>query len=155
MNRRINKYELEEELKKALHNRKQEDSRFFFYDDFLSIEYDVNSDWVYSNWKGYQTESSIQEGYRKLHDALKTFRCSKILNDNTNVLGMWTSVSTWMDTSWLPMMRQAGLKYFAWVYPRSLISRESRNESIRSNNIDNVVQIFEDIETARQWLESK
>ena len=151
----FNKYQLQQELKKALHNRKQDNAKYLFFEDFLTIEYNDQSDWIYSDWKGYQTESSIKEGCEKLYDALKTFRCSKILNDNTNVVGIWTPASAWMGGIWLPKMREVGLKYFAWVYSQSAMSRVSTDESIRSTDVPGVVQTFEDMESAKRWLSGK
>jgi len=151
----FNKYQLQEELKKALHNRKQDNARYFFYDDFLTIEYNDQSDWIYSDWKGYQTESSVKDGCEKLYNAVKAFYCSKILNDNTNVIGIWTPASAWVGGTWLPRMKEAGLKYFAWVYSPSALSRLSTDESIRNTDVPDMVQTFEDIKSARRWLSGK
>ncbi len=151
----LNKYQLQEELKKALHNRKQDNGRFLFYEDFLTIEYDEKSDWIYSNWKGYQTEYSVKLGYEKLYNTLTSIHCPKVLNDNTNVLGGWTPASTWVGDTWLPRMKEAGLRYFAWVCSHGTTGRVSMDEFIRGTNEPGIVQTFEDIESARRWLNSK
>lgn len=151
----FNKYQLQEELKKALHNRKQENGKYFFYEDFLTIEYSDQSNWIYSDWRGHQTERSVKEGCEKLYDALIAFHCSKILNDNTNVAGIWMPAFAWVGGIWLPRVKDAGLKYFAWVYSHSAISRVLADESIRSTDVPDIVQTFESIESARKWLSSK
>ncbi len=148
----LNKYQLQEELKKALYNRKQNNGKFLFYEDFLTIEYDEQADVVYSNWKGYQTEKSVQEGYQKLQDALWTLHCSKILSDTTNMLGVWPSANSWVEGPWLTGMKQAGLRYFAWVYSNGAIPKESTDGSEINTNVSDIVQTFDDIQIARKWL---
>ena len=151
----FNKYQLQQELKKELHNRKRDSSRYYFYDDFITIEYMDQLDCIYADWRGYQTESSVKEGCEKLYEGIKLFNCTKILNDNSNVVGIWTPVSAWVGGTWLPRMKTAGLKFFAWVYSPTSMSRFSTDESIRNTEVPEIVQTFEDIETARDWLRSK
>jgi hypothetical protein len=151
----FNKYQLQEELKKALHNRKQESGKYILYEDFITIEYNEQFSWIYADWKGYQTEHSVKEGCEKMLEALKAFYCSKVLNDNTNVVGIWTPASAWVGANWLPRMKEAGLRYFAWVYSQSAMSRVSADESLRSTDVPDIVKTFDDIESARQWLISK
>ena len=64
--KQFNKYELEEELKKALHNRKQDHRKYLFYEDNIAIEYDDQHSWIYADWKGYQTENSVKDGCEKI-----------------------------------------------------------------------------------------
>lgn len=148
----INKYQLEEELKKELHNRKQDHGKYIFYEDFVTIEYIDQFHWLYADWRGYQTEHSIMTGCEKMLEALKAYQCSKVLNDNTNVVGIWTPASAWVGGNWLPRMKDAGLEYFAWIYSPSAMSRVSTDESIKNTQLTDVVKTFEEIEEARKWL---
>ena len=151
----FNKYQLQEELKKELHNRKQGGGKYLFYEDYITIEYNDQYDWIYADWKGYQTENSVKNGCEKVLESLKAFHCSKVLNDNTRVIGIWTPASVWVGSNWLPRMKDAGLKYFAWIYSQSVMSRVSTDESIRNTDIPDIVQTFEDIGMAKKWLRGK
>lgn len=151
----FNKYQLQQELKKALHNRKQDNGKYLFYEDYISIEYNDQYDWIYSDWKGYQTENSIMAGCEKLLEACQTFNCSKLLNDNTNVVGIWTPASAWVGNNWIPRVMNAGVKYFAWVYSSSAMSRVSTDESIKNASEPQFIHVFEDIEAAKKWLTNK
>ncbi|MBC7829544.1 MAG: hypothetical protein H7122_17500 [Chitinophagaceae bacterium] len=148
----FNKYQLQEELKKALHSRNQENSKYFFYQDFVTIEYNDQCEWLYADWKGYQTEYSVKEGCEKMLEASKLFNCSKILNDNTNTVGIWTPAFKWMGTNWLPSMAEAGVKFFALVYSSSDMSRLSAGGVVGATGSSNIVQTFENLESAETWL---
>ena len=71
----FNKYQLQEELKNELHNRKHDNGKYFYYQDYISIEYIDQFSWLYADWKGYQTEQSVMSGCEKLLEALKTYHC--------------------------------------------------------------------------------
>ena len=118
----------------------------------IFIGYDAENGWLYVDWKGYQTEHSIMTGCEKILEALKAYHCSKVLNDNTNVVGIWTPASAWVGSNWLPRLKEAGLKYFAWVYSPSAMSRVSTDEAMKNTDVPDIVQTFEDAEAARRWL---
>jgi hypothetical protein len=151
----FNKYKLQQELKKELHNRKQENGKYFFYEDYITIEYDDQADSLYADWKGYQTEQSIRAGCEKLLEACAVYHCSRILNDNTNVIGIWTPASAWVGNNWLSRIKGAGVKYVAWVYSSSNMSRVSADESIKHTTEPELIHMFEDVETAKEWLKEK
>lgn len=144
------KIEILRELQKELENRKPVKS--FFNEDYLSIEFDQKQGFIYSNWKGYQTESSVKNGCEKLLEALHYFHCFKILNDNTNVVGIWTPASPWVGKNWLPRMLDNGLKAFAWVYSPAMLSQVSTDEALKHAPSTEEVKTFRDIYSAIQWL---
>jgi hypothetical protein len=155
--RNINKYQLQQELKKELHNRKQDSGKYFFYDDYITIEYNDQFDFIYADWRGYQTEHSVMAGCEKILEACQAFHCPKVLSDSTNVAGIWPAASAWVST-----IRKAGVKHFAWVYSSGNMSSVSTDESIRNGdestrNADghDLIKTFDDVETAKAWLKEK
>ena len=146
----LNKYQLQAELKKELHNRR-EDDRYVFYDDYLSIEYLEQFNWLHADWKGHQTEQSVTIGCEKILEASKTHHCFKVLNDNTNTVGIWTPGPALVG-DWFGRLRKSGLRYFAWVAPPGAMSRTSADESSRRTEDHEIVKIFDEIEDARKWL---
>jgi len=48
-------------------------------------------------------------------------------------------------------MFQAGLRYFAWVYARSLLNQLSTDKFLSLMDVD-FIRIFYDIEKAEAWL---
>jgi hypothetical protein len=84
-------------------------------------------------------------------ELLKQTGVSKVLNDNTHVIGTWQGAATWVGTDWLPRMRAAGLRHFAWVQSSSEPSRKSANQSLFDAEADGVL-LFNEVPSAAVWL---
>ena len=148
----MNKLEVYKELQKELDDRKKKQR--FYTEDFITIDYDQQQHWLYADWIGYQTEGSVMAGCEKMLEALVQFKVTRILNDNTRVLGIWTPAAVWVGADWFPRMKAAGLKHFAWVYSPSILSQVSTNESIKSTPLPDIINTFYNIEEAREWLKA-
>ena len=94
------------------------------------------------------------DGLRKMLEALQMFGLSKVLNDNTHVIGIWTPAAAWVGNNWMPRMKAAGLKHFAWIYSPSRLSQVSTNESIQHTMLPDFIQTFYTIEEGQSWLQS-
>ncbi len=121
-------------------------------DSHLAISYDHLQEWLYADWQGEQTLSSVQQGGHDLLHFLTQQRCHKVLNDNRNVTGMWSEAAEWAGKEWFPTMMDAGLQYFAWVYSPNVYSRLSTDLTLQFARGNVVVATFDDLETARAWL---
>ena len=91
-------------------------------------------------------------GCEKILEALPMFRCSKVLNDNSNVVGIWTPSAAWVAEDWFPRMLIAGLKKFAWIYSPSAFSQISTNEVLRLLKGNKVIKTFDNVPAGMQWL---
>ena len=98
---------------------------------------------------------SVQRGGMAMLDLLKKNKVSKVLNDNTHVLGSWSEAADWAGKEWFPMMEHAGLKHFAWIYSPSMFSRLAANKSVDTAIGNVVTQFFTDVPTAGEWLDLK
>ncbi|HZG26473.1 MAG TPA: hypothetical protein VEZ17_17920 [Chitinophagaceae bacterium] len=150
----LNKIEIYKELQRELDERKQKAERIYFTESYISIELDKANNCLYVDWKGYQTEQSVMTGCEKMLEALLHFGLSKVLNDNTNVVGIWTPAAKWVGENWFPRMKSAGLQQFAWVYSPSRLSQISTDESLKTTPTPDIIQTFYTIEEARSWLNS-
>ena len=151
----IDKIEVYNELQKELQERKQNQIKPFHVEDFIAIEYDPENSWIYCDWKGYQTQHSVKTGCEKILEAVVLFQCNKILNDNTNVVGIWTPAANWVGSNWLPRIQAAGVVYFAWVYSSSALSRVSTDEALKNAPTSDFIRTFFDITAAKSWLSSQ
>jgi hypothetical protein len=124
-----------------------------FEEKFLTLEFDNNNNWIYANWKGYQTVEGIKAGCNKMLEIVKTKGCEKILNDNTKVLGTFTATSEWAADYWFPQLINAGLKSFAWVYSPDVFGKFSIQKTIELSK-DSPIQTFGNINEAKNWLNS-
>lgn len=120
--------------------------------DNILIEFDHEEGWLYVNWCGYQNYDTVMEGCEKVLELLLQIGCTKVLNDNTNVEGIWSGASKWMGQDWLVRMQAAGLKCFAWVYSPSAFSRLSADKTLRYTEDLSFIKTFDDIEAASDWL---
>ncbi|MBC7391308.1 MAG: hypothetical protein H7329_19060 [Opitutaceae bacterium] len=126
----------------------------FFKEDYIIIEYDSVNNWISVDWKGYQTEISVKTGANKILEALIQYKCQKVLNDNTNVVGIWSPAAKWGGTVWVPQMINAGCKYFAWIYSPSALSQFSTKETLKNAPTNDAFKTFFNINEAKQWLQS-
>lgn len=112
--------------------------------------------WLYVNWTGYQTIGSVQWGCEAILAAMVAHRCYWVLNDNTNVVGIWNGASAWVARDWFPRMSKAGLHGFAWVYSPTRFSQISTDETLSHLQPELVnVQVFPGVAEAETWLRER
>jgi PAS domain S-box-containing protein len=129
------------------------DNQTFYKGNFIEMKYVSEKQWMDVNWLGYQNYDSVKKGCLIMLDLLKKNNCSKVLNDNTYVMGNWSEAADWGGQYWFPAMQEAGLKHFAWIYSHSTFSRMSAHKSIDITMGKVTAQFFTDIDEARNWLE--
>ncbi|MCC3156734.1 hypothetical protein LJ737_05760 [Hymenobacter sp. 15J16-1T3B] len=122
-----------------------------FASAYLTIAYDYANDWLYANWTGEQDYDSVHAGCLHMLEVLKQERCHKVLNDNREVTSMWSEAAEWGGTVWFPLMADAGLEYFAWVYSPNHYSRLS-TDLMLSHTTRPLVLAFNDAAIAQAWL---
>ncbi|WP_034256589.1 hypothetical protein [Adhaeribacter aquaticus] len=120
---------------------------------FIEISYDTEGKWIYANWLGFNTVRTVKEGCEDILQALKQYSSDRVLNDNTHVQGIWSGASEWVAVDWFPRMRDAGMKWFGWVYSPSVFSQLSTDKTLNHTN-EGFVKTFYDYEHAAQWLRS-
>lgn len=147
------KLHIYKELQEQLEARKRK--KRLFTEDYVTIDHDVANEWLHVDWIGYQTEATVKEGCTRMLEDLKDLKLSKVLNDNTKVLGIWTPAAHWVGAVWFPQMKEAGLKHFSWIYSPSHLSQFSTNESIRESPVPDIIQTFHSTEEAQKWLKSQ
>ncbi len=137
----------------AIHPTVKSDT--FYEDESITISYREEYGRIDTDWKGFQTLESVKRGCLLMLDMLKKNKCTKVLNDNTNVLGTWSEAADWVGGEWFAMMEEAGLKYFAWVFSHSSFSQLSARKSVDIMTGNVVTQFFTDIEAAANWINEK
>lgn len=125
-----------------------------FAENFLEISFDPNADVLYCNWKGYQSVASVRAGCEAMLKFSSEKKLVKILNDNTNVLGIWRSAADWMATDWFPRMKNAGMQAFAWVYSSSRLSQISTDDTLAMIDPGLYgIKLFYEKAEAQAWLD--
>lgn len=127
-------------------------NEILYRESYIVIEYNDHDNWLYVNWRGYINFDTVKAGCEKILQLMKETKCYRILNDNSNVEGIWSGASIWVGQDWFPRMRAAGLECFAWVYSASTLSRLSMDKSIRNTADKTCIKTFENVVAAEDWL---
>jgi len=126
-----------------------------YQDEYLSISCNTKNAWMEVNWKGHQSVESVQNGGLQMIEVLKASGLKKVLNDNREVLGNWSEASEWAGKVWFPLMIEAGLEHFAWVFSPSIFAQLAAQKSFDSSDGKANVRFFHDITEASQWLDAQ
>ena len=118
----------------------------------LTISYDYANEWLQLDWHGNLDDESVMEGALKLLELLKQERCTKVLNDNTHITGLWADAAKWGSDVFLPMLHEAGCRYFSWVYSPERYSQLSAELVVQRTTSGIVIMTFRDLHTAAEWL---
>ena len=127
----------------------------YYKDESITIAYNNSKKRLEVDWKGYQNFDSVYKGGMLMLEMMKKTKCHKIVNDNRHVLGTWSDAADWGREKWFPMMEEAGLKYFAWVYSKSAFSQLSAQKTVDVTLGGVVAQFFTDIKMAQKWIDEK
>jgi PAS domain S-box-containing protein len=128
------------------------DAKTFYKANYLELYYNPSQQWIEANWLGYQNLESVQKGCLVMLNMLQKNNCSKVLNDNTHVMGNWSEASDWGAEFWFPAMQKAGLTHFAWIYSPSTFSRMAAHKSVDVLLGSITAQFFTDKQAAIAWL---
>lgn len=123
-----------------------------YRNDHLTISCNDTEEWMEVNWTGYQNFESVQNGGLQMIKVLKSSGLKKVLNDNREVLGNWSEASDWAGKVWFPLMIEAGLQDFAWVFSPSIFAQLAAQKSVDVSDGKANVRFFHDMEEAKRWL---
>ena len=113
------------------------------------ISRDPETNILFCTWIGPQNEKVLRQTGAKMRELFIEHRCTKILNDNTQVVGTWDHSTQWAAKEWFPAMIGIGLKKFAWVLATDVYAQVSAYRV--SPGLD-IVKNFISTEEAVKWL---
>jgi hypothetical protein len=119
----------------------------------LTISYDYAHDWLYLDWHGALDDDSVMAGALKLLELLKQEKCSKVLNDNTHITGLWADAAKWGSDVFFPMLYEAGCRHFFWVYSPERFSQLSAQLAVEHTTAGITIMTFKSFDTASEWLQ--
>jgi anti-sigma regulatory factor (Ser/Thr protein kinase) len=124
----------------------------FYKDKTITVTYNEAAERLDVDWTGFQDLDSVKAGGMRMLRMLKHNKVSRVLNDNTHVIGNWSEASDWAAQEWFPMMEAAGLRYFAWIYSPSAFARLAAEKSADVSIGNVIVQFFTDYHDAERWI---
>lgn len=119
---------------------------------YLTIEFDKSDSWIYNNWLGVLPTEKVIQGCQATIDFLRENPCTKMLNDNRQVVGSWSAANDWIAQHWAPQVLALGLKRFAHVVSPGIFGQASASEMVTRVGTQLEMRLFQDILLAKTWL---
>ena len=126
--------------------------------DNIEIIYDSDRRILFCNWRGPQTRQLIVSSgavILEVFTQLQKNGCNRVLNDNTNKTGPWYDSVPFAVNEWFPLMIQAGLKHFAWVFSHDFFTELTAKQILPQIKTVRIVKPFSSREKALTWLVSQ
>ena len=122
----------------------------------IDISLDSDTRILHANWKGYQSLNTGIQGCSHLLDQMVRHKAFQILNDNTEVRGLWMGAAEWAAREWFPRMNESGMQRFAWVYSPAKFSQISVDTAMALLEPEEFgVKVFHDKAHALDWLKQR
>jgi len=122
---------------------------------YLIAERDRENGWIYARWIGPQTLGTVMEGGLAYVDMLREEPCRRLLNDHTELEGLFTRANDWVAQVWTPLIIQAGLRYFAQVLSRDVFAQISMENLHHRIGDKFEMRLFNNLPAAREWLKEQ
>ena len=123
-------------------------------DSYLTVSYDVTQRWLYADWHGHVDSEDVMTGALKMLSLLRREQCTKVLNNNARLVGIWADAAIWGADELLPQLYDAGCRRFAWVYSPESYSRLSAELIVERTTAGIILKTFDDLATAQSWLKA-
>ncbi len=118
----------------------------------FKLRYVEDGAYLYVDWIGFHNMDTVKDGCMEIYKAVEQYKVTKVVNDNTNVLGSWSDAAEWVGEVWFPKVEHAGLKYFAWIYAPAAFSKMSANKSVEKTNSRVKIRLFTELQLGIQWI---
>lgn len=115
----------------------------------IIIGRDPETNILICTWIGPQNEKLLKQAGAKMQELFIEYKCTKILNDNSHVVGTWNHSTHWAANEWFPQMIELGLKKFAWVLAIDVYAQIS---AYRVSPGIEIAKNFISKEDAMKWL---
>lgn len=122
---------------------------------YCSIQLDPVHRWLYATWQGFVPTKDAERGAEAYLSALRHFPSPCLLNDNSRLSGPWFDSTGWLEHIWAPAAAALGLRYVAHVTPPHLLGVTADVAARRPFGNQFELQIFDDLNQARDWLRSQ
>lgn len=118
----------------------------------LDIYYDSLNDWLFADWLGELTLSTVQTACLELAQYLLRRPYTRILNSNAQVTNTQWDIANWLAQEFLPSLQLAGVEKLAWVCSPNLRGRNMVHAVI--NQLPQLRHaLFDELDEAVSWLQ--
>lgn len=127
-----------------------------YSDPSIEISLDSNSNILHVSWRGYQSLNTATQGCARILEMMTRHKAFRVFNDNSEARGLWMGAAEWAAREWFPMMKEAGMERFAWVYSPTKFSQISADTAVAMMDAElHGVRLFHDRSEALAWLSNE
>ncbi len=121
-----------------------------------SVDWDERTGAVLLTWKMFADGEEFRAVTNAGVELLLLKKTKRWLGDLRNLGAMTQEDQRWCFESWLPRATQGGMAYMALVLPRKIVAQMAVKTFMNKvNGHSLLIGNFEDVETARAWLQSQ
>lgn len=125
-----------------------------YEDDFIALMFHERDDFIEVLWKGVQNYDSIKTGGKLILDLVQKTQCSKILNDDSALIGNWAEASNESMNAWFSALERGGIKYFGWVHSTGIFNRLAAKDRLAQTVGELKIKFFENKSAAKAWIKT-
>jgi len=125
-------------------------------DEFVTLWYHPDEKVVHHQIHKFLVAGVFERLLSKGAELLETHGATKWLSDDRNNVVVSPEDLAWSDTVWAPRVLKAGFKHWAIVVPSTAVA-ELQMKALRTKRQKQglTVEMFERVEDAMAWLESR
>lgn len=119
---------------------------------FCVTEYLPAEGWLRTTWQGFVAPFDAEQGAAGALEALRQLPSPYLLNDNSQIQGLWFDSIDWLQQVWAAQAAQLGLRYVAHVlqpHTEADLEQLLTNKPF-ANSFE--LQLFTNVEEAATWL---
>jgi len=123
-----------------------------FISTFLTASYDRNLNAVVATWNGYVQPEEAKTGFEKIWELFRYSEASYVLTDLREHEGGFGAITDWLAEVYMPKMIAAGYEACANIMPEEFFMYVSLNDFEDKQAGIVPLRVFDDSESARNWL---
>jgi len=128
-------------------------------DDLTQIRHDPAQNCIEWEVKAFVPSKELMEFFEKVYDYSNEYNCTKNLVDMTKMGVIPEDVQDWFQESWFPKMIKIGVKQFALINSKSVITKMSvekmdKDIEFMKEKFGITTAYFDNMEDAKAYLAS-
>jgi hypothetical protein len=128
----------------------------YINEEQVKVSWDEATQCIMSEWYGMVPTAKLRGTLEKILELCQQKATKRYLADISQLTVVTKDDEAWLGENWFPRAMAAGVKSFAFVIPKSALTRLSANEVIRKvPNTDKEMTQFSSLEEAKKWLRSR
>ncbi|WAC40217.1 PAS domain-containing protein [Pedobacter sp. SL55] len=118
----------------------------------MLVQFDFSNRCIKLKWIGHFDENSRKKNFYRLIEILKNNSFSKIISDETAVIGGNTAAVNWMANYGFPLLVKFGLKHYAWIVSKNEFALLSASQIAKTLKKHQIISMFHKNHLATKWI---